>query len=88
MSESQDLRGLVGKLLDGLAASTKLAPILEHSIRVAELRGDYFNLWWLRKESLDLDDKRANRELRGLMSTHIPAEYWWRPETAVKVKTA
>jgi hypothetical protein len=75
MAGSEDAREIVRQALVDLASAKELGPTLEQCIRVAELRQDYWNLWWLRYEALGFD-KRATTELDLVMRLRIPAEQY------------
>lgn len=75
MAGSEDAREIVRQALVDLASAKELGPTLEQCIRVAELRPDYWNLWWLRYEALGFD-KRATTELDLVMRLRIPAEQY------------
>ncbi len=76
MSESDNVGALVGKLLDGLAASSAITPILEQAIRVAQLRQDSLNLWWLRLEAVGIDDNPAWKALDAQMVPRFTPEQY------------
>jgi hypothetical protein len=82
MAGSEDAREIVRQALVDLASAKELGPTLEQCIRVAELRQDYWNLWWLRYEALGFD-KRATTELDLVMRLRIPAEQYRSYRTAL-----
>lgn len=73
MTVTRDVGELVQQALDALSTSTKIEPILERCIRIAELRRDYRNLWWLRMEATPWSKDRY-LELDSAMRPHFSAE--------------
>ncbi|MGA2514048.1 MAG: hypothetical protein ABSG37_10570 [Candidatus Limnocylindrales bacterium] len=73
MTVTRDVEELVQQALDALTTSTKIEPILERCIRIAELRRDYRNLWWLRMEATPWSKDRY-RELDSAMRHYFSAE--------------
>lgn len=73
MTVTHRVEELVQEALDALSTSMKIAPILEQCIRIAELRRDYRNLWWLRMEATPWSKGRY-RELDSEMHPHFIVE--------------
>lgn len=59
MNQSQYVLGIVTNALDELAGgAVPLSAIIQKSIRIARLREDYVNLWWLEWEMVDLTNEK------------------------------
>ena len=57
--------------------SVPASSLLRKAIRIARLRDDWEAVWWLRLQSFNPRDQRAEYEgLRGELSAHIPADEW------------
>ncbi len=70
-------RRLIDQALDHLAdPSVPASRVLDECIRLAELRRDLVNLWWLRIESFGIEDKREMASLDAEMALAFSAEVW------------
>lgn len=76
MATSPNVRDLVGEALDAFAKTAEVGPILDRCIRIAELRLDFYSLWWLRWESIGLGNKAELEELDFAMAVRIPTEFY------------
>lgn len=77
MTAYERQRLLIDRALDHLADPTvPVSRILDDCIRLAELRRDYTNLWWLRIESIGLDDKREMESLDVEMASAFATPAW------------
>ncbi len=52
----------------------KLSSVLRKAIRIARLRNDYENLWWLQEEMLADDDKEARNRIQKELLPHYSRE--------------
>ena len=73
---SEGQLALLSQALDDLSTGDHLAPVLERCIRIATLRQDYFNLWWLRREALGFENRRSHDALNAEMKRHFPDQYY------------
>ena len=71
MAGSEGQLASVRQALDALSAGGPLAPVLERCIRIASLRQDYLNVWWLRREALGFENRRSHNELSAEMKAHF-----------------
>lgn len=76
MAASGEAHKLVNRALGALASATRLVPVLEQCIRIAELRQDYYNLWWLRYEAVGYKNQRAWKLTNQVMRTRIASEHY------------
>lgn len=65
MLESDYILGIVSRALE--SESEKASSLIRQSVRVAKLRHDYINLWWLELETINI----ANSELKGLIMQEV-----------------
>ncbi|HSW43453.1 MAG TPA: hypothetical protein VLM76_13165 [Patescibacteria group bacterium] len=76
MNGRDDPRSLVSRALGDLASGVPLSAILEQCIRIAELRQDLFNAWWMRREAIGPGGSRAVKALDAQMSQRLAAELY------------
>ncbi len=97
MTHQESLLALVQSTLDECyKPSVPLSVILQKAIRVANIRNDYENLWWLKYELIPFHDKEARRRVVWEIVPHYDEEKFkrhqskitqiWRDERLIKVK--
>lgn len=75
MSTNEHLLGLVNEALDGLdSGKVLLSATLRRCIRIARLRNDYVNLWWLEWEMVDLQQKTQKQKIIDEVRPHLTRE--------------
>jgi hypothetical protein len=66
---------LVKEALDELdRPETRLSTVIRKAIRIARLRNDYENLFWLRMETIRITDQTALPDIAAETSAHVSAE--------------
>ncbi len=77
MTPYERQRLLLDRALDHLAEhSIPVSRALDDCIRLAQLRRDHANLWWLRLESVGIADKREMQTLDTEMASVFPKPTW------------
>ena len=74
LSDYTDVHALVREAIDDLGRSDRLGSVLEKAIRIAELRRDVYNLWWLRLEAIGYRNERARAQWNLEIADQIPAQ--------------
>ena len=75
MEALERILNLVTDALDGLDdPNTKLSVIIPKAIRIARLRSDYDNLWWLEWEMISSENKDAKRRIAWEIIPHYTEE--------------
>jgi hypothetical protein len=77
MNAYERQRLLIDQILDHLAdPSVAVSTLVDECIRLAELRRDYPNLWWLRVETIGIGDKRELAALDTEMAAIFEPQIW------------
>lgn len=61
----------------------KLSSVIRKAIRIARLRSDYENLWWLQEEMIESREREARERIEREMSPHYSSENFERTRRAI-----
>jgi hypothetical protein len=77
MNAYERQRLLIDRILDHLAdPAVEVSVIVDEGLRLAALRRDYGNLWWLRVETIGIADKREMASLDTEMAAVLEPSIW------------
>lgn len=72
MNKSEYLLKLTKEAISKLSNNEiSLSVVIQQAIRIARLRNDFENLWWLEKEMISIEDQKARNKIRLEISPHF-----------------